>query len=250
MEKNEKLKRNNKLNINEFALSSPYKMFICLRDQGLTFESDTYRNDYLGHCISKSNYDEIITDAGKLIEKSYLKKRLNEKINHPLIIIIITIVSIFFSLIFMILLYLSTSPNVNYGREMQVISIICISIAFISSFGIAIYNFFRQTKKFKSIGSIMYEEMTQYFVNVNSKYSNILNFTYNPNKYWIECHILQVNEKSKNFQNFEEYIEREENIFKNEIIKNSDKIMCNSTKLLNPLNGYKVDKITNRRVKS
>ena len=147
-----------------------------------TFEKDTYKEDLLSDCIPKQKYNEIIEAAGKTMGQSWAKKRANDMITIPKVVIILSTLAFFLTIAYMVTLYTSTTAKEEKDKTaLFVISIICISSASIIVFGLSIYNFCRKIGKFKSLDMIIKEDLMNDFKVINSQYTGLLNFTYDEN---------------------------------------------------------------------
>ncbi len=65
----------------------------------------------------------------------------------------------------------------------------------ILSFGLTTINFCRKIGKFKSLDTMIVEEINVFFRDINQTYQNKLNFVYVADNKWIECNILQQKKK-------------------------------------------------------
>jgi hypothetical protein len=175
--------------------STPSRIVIPSKEQSYTFEKNTYREDYLKHCIGKSEYDSIISKASRVLGQSWADKRLNDQIKLPNFVLILGILAVVFIIIYLITLYLSASSS--NGTALFVVSIICVCIGSAIAFGLSIYNFFREIGKFKSLDEIIKNNMETYLDGINRRYEGYLLFIFNSEKRWIECNILKPNDERK-----------------------------------------------------
>lgn len=183
-------------NDEQAPVSCPSKIVIQSREQSYTFFKDTYKEEYLSHIISSQDYTAIINNCSKIMGNSWSKKRTNDQIKLPRFVIILACISVLLTVIYMVLLYLSsTSDN---GTEMLIVSVICVSLGSLIAFGLSIYNFCRKIGKFKSLDEIIQEDLDLYLGSINKKYINVLNFVYIPKDKWIECNILRPVEVEMN----------------------------------------------------
>lgn len=200
-------KRNKSKNLDEIPITTPSRIVVQSREQSYTFDKGTYREDYLRHIISKSEYEKIIQEASKLMGQSWTKKRLNDQIKLPTFVIVLSVICLVLTLIYMILIYLST--GYQDGSALLATSIACVSVASIIAFGLSVYNFCRKINKFKSLEEIIKEDLDAYFENINLKYEGLLYFNFNSTHRWIECNILKVNEKAEKVEERKHYIPEE-----------------------------------------
>jgi hypothetical protein len=185
-------KKSNK-KLDDLPLSTPSRIIIQSREQSYTFDKGTYRDDYLRHCISKKDYDEVLDAASKIMGQSWSKKRLNDTIKLPRFVIVLALTAVILTVVYMILLYLSTSSE--NGTALLIVSIVCVSIGSLIAFGLSIYNFCRQIGKFKSLEEIIKEDLDAYLEITNRKYDGLLFYEFNSAKRWIECNIVKMNER-------------------------------------------------------
>ena len=90
----------------------------------------------------------------------------------------------------MITLY--TSTTAEDGTALFAISIVCISFASIIVFGLSIYNFCRKIGEFKSLESIIKEDLDMEFEQLNSTYANKLRFSYDEKNKEIQIKVLNL----------------------------------------------------------
>ena len=93
-----------KKKLDNFPMSTPSRIVIQSREQSYTFEKSTYREEYLKQCISKNEFDAIITEASKLLGQSWAKKRLNDQIKLPNFVLILAVSAVIFIIIYLITL--------------------------------------------------------------------------------------------------------------------------------------------------
>jgi hypothetical protein len=173
----------------DIVYSSPKRIIIVSKEQSYTFEKNTYKEEYLRHCISKLEYDRIVESASKIMGHSWAKKRMNDEIKLPKFVIILAAIAVLLTIVYMILLYLSvTSDN---GTSLLISSIICVSVGSLIAFSLSVYNFCRKIGRFKSLEEIIKEDLDEYFGNINRNFVGRLEFVFNVNKRWIECNILK-----------------------------------------------------------
>lgn len=179
----------------EKPVSDSHRVVIPSNEQSYTFDKNCYKDAYLGHCIDRNEFDSIISNASKIMGNSWTKKRINDQIKLPRFVIILAITAVILTVIYMVLLYMSTySDN---GTTMMIVSIICVTAGSIIAFGLSIYNFCRKIGRFKTLEEIIKEDLEEYFEIINKKYIGDLHMIFNINKRWIECNILRPVEKSE-----------------------------------------------------
>lgn len=174
--------------------NSQYKVYIpATHQESYTFKKDTYVSKFLDHLITKENWKEIINNLDIIMWKASNINRKNTEIKLPKFMIVFSIVSVIFFLVFILTIYLYSVYH--HKVYLLYISIICMTVSTILSFGFATYNFSRKIGKFKSLDMIIMEQIDVFFRKLNQDFQNKLNFVYVPNKIWIECNILQQKRK-------------------------------------------------------
>lgn len=167
------------VNLNSEKNKNPNKIYIKAKEHLYTFEKGSYDEERLSPYINKKDFDDIIENCGKVMGQSWAKKRTNDQIKIPSIVIVLSIISVILTIAYMVTLYLSTTQE--DGTALFVISIICISVATVIVFGMSIYNFCRKISKFKSLDLIIKEDLEKELSGVNFKYKK-LHFEYDPEK--------------------------------------------------------------------
>jgi hypothetical protein len=156
------------------------------------FDINTYKEERLKNIIKKEDYEKIIKDANNLIYKSLEKKKKNDIIVLPFYIKIFSLLSIFFSFMYVLCVLVQsfdlTNKNLTYYSQMEAPSVY-ISLVIISL--LTILNFIRPLKKFKSVEKFFEENLTNYFNEYNDKYKDVMEFVYNPNKNNLELLIYK-----------------------------------------------------------
>ena len=209
---------NNLLNQNVPQTSSS-KIIITLNEQSYTFDKKSYKPEFLSDIINKIEWDNIITEASKIMGQSWSKKRMNDQIKLPRWIVVLAILCVLLTIIYTITLYLSTSYEGD-ASFLLAISVVSIVVGLALSIALAIYNFTRKLGKFYTLDEIMQEDIDKFLAVINLNFEGKLEFIYQPQTKWIECNILV---KSKNLpsNNLEE---------KNRFISNNNDVIVESDK--------------------
>jgi hypothetical protein len=169
--------------------STSSKIIIRSREQSYCFEKDAYREEYLSGILTKKEFDDIITQASKVMGQSWSKKKINDQIKIPLWVIALSVISVILTIIYMVTLYYSTTSS--NGTALLVISVISVTIASIIAFSLSIYNFCRRIEKFKSLDEMIKEELDKYFNGINTHYEGNLRWKFITGKNYIECSIIK-----------------------------------------------------------
>jgi hypothetical protein len=176
----------------ENNLYTPHKVIIPSKEQTYSFEKNTYRENYLDHLISKTDYDVVIEGASKIMGRAWGKKKVSDQIKLPRAVISLAVLALILALIYMILLYISIFDDTS---SLFTISIICVSLSSIISAGLTVYNFSKDIGKFRPLDQIISDDLNEYFSLINKKFPNLF-FEYIRTKRWIEINIHKVNEKA------------------------------------------------------
>lgn len=160
--------------------SSYRKILVKANLQNYSFPKGSYKEEYLGHLIRIEDYNGIIESASKILSQAWMKKRENDKINLPSIVVILSVIAVVLTIIYMILIYYSTTEaDATKSTIMLVVSGVCVVSATIIAFSLSIYNFCREMGQFKTIQDIIREDLENLFKLKNTIYSGKLKFSYN-----------------------------------------------------------------------
>ncbi len=172
--------------------STPERIIIKANLQNYTFPKETYNENYIGHIIKKSDYDNIIENASKILSQAWMKKRENDKINLPPFVTTLSVIAVLLTIAYMIMIYYSTTIEKN-GTALLVVSIICVVIATAIAFGLSIYNFCRKMGTFKTVQEIIKEDLQSLFSPENRRFQGKLEFIFNDEGNYLEIKIIDVN---------------------------------------------------------
>jgi hypothetical protein len=173
------------------SLGDPNKIKIHLKDD-YTFEKVSYKEEILKNKIEATEYETIINEANKIMATAWAKKRINDQIKFPMFIIILAVLSIVLIFVYMFLLY-SSVDNSN-GESLVIASLVCVSVASITVFSLSIYNFCRETGKFKTLREIIKDDLNSYLSTVNKKFEGVLFFSYNYDEKCLDLIIAKSND--------------------------------------------------------
>ena len=92
-------------------ICTPTNIQIKANLQNFTFPKNSYKEDYLSHIISKSEYDNIIQSISRIISSAWMKKRDNDKLTLPPLLTTLAVIAVLCALIYLIVIYYS----IQYG---------------------------------------------------------------------------------------------------------------------------------------
>jgi hypothetical protein len=172
------------------------RILIHLKDD-YTFEKVPYNEEVLKNKIEPREYEAIINETKKIMANAWAKKRINDQVKFPKFIILLAILSIVLIFVYMFLLY-SSVDNSN-GDALVIASLVCVSIGSVIVFSLSIYNFCRETGKFKTLRDIIRDDLNNYLSNLNKKFEGLLFFFFNYDNKCMEISLAKSND-SKNSQ--------------------------------------------------
>ena len=185
------------------------KIIISYRDTHYMFQSDSYNEEILGDIISRSDYDKIIKQASRLMERSWIKKRQNDLIKTPNFIILASIVATVLFCFYIVLIIISA--YYNNEKIINIISIVCVSISLVIILFLSFYNFLRKEGKSISLDEIIKLDIDNLFDQVNKVYKGELCFEYDTDVRNIICRMVKKN--GLNFKEENRNPMTEENLF-------------------------------------
>ena len=114
-----------------FLNENTKKIRIEKSDEDFFLVHDTYEPSYLSNLITRKEYDNIITEAEKIMCYSSIKKQQYEKIEINLWINLLLLLSIVFFILFMI--FLSFAPREKkHNKTLYYISIVFVILSLLS----------------------------------------------------------------------------------------------------------------------
>jgi hypothetical protein len=160
----------------EIPTSTRTRVIVPIKTDLYMFEyKKAYDEKFLGHIIGKTTFDQIFTNATRVMGNSWSKKRNNDIVRIPRFIIGLAVTSVILTVLYMVFIFLSTSSD---NPAMLVLSIICVSLASVIAFGLSIYNFTRKLGRFRTLQEIIREDIEACFAELNKRYDGQLNFVY------------------------------------------------------------------------
>jgi len=194
----------NQNNEKEFFLNENVKKIrIEKGDEDFFLVHDTYEPLYLSNLISRKQYDDIITEAEKIMCFSAIKKQQFEKVEINLWINLL----LFFTIIlfFLYMIFLSIAPRQKkHNKTLYYFSIGFVSLGIIFLIIVEIYNNVKKVKRGKTLNDFIINDMKKYCNNVNKKINENLNFYYDYDEEILICEI-----KLKDNQDFNLINEKE-----------------------------------------
>lgn len=200
------IRRKTEISRENIPPSTAYKITIACNEKSYTFDKKAYKYEFLSEYISQNDWNNILSEASKVMGSSWSKKRVNDQIKLPKLIIGLACLSVLLTVVYMVTLYLAgNTDDDNESAYLMAIAIVSISSGSVLALGLAIYNFTRKVRKFKTLDDIMQNDIDNYLFEINAKYKNKLEFIYIPTTKWIECNIMMKkdtdNDERKKFIN-------------------------------------------------
>jgi hypothetical protein len=181
------------------------------------YDKKSYKPEILNGIISKYDWDNIFNEATKLMGVCWNKKKVQDQIKLPQFMIVCAIISVILILVYTVTLYIAAISEGD-NTVLIIISILSISLGTLLAGILATYNFKRKIGKFQTLDEIMQIYMTEYLAQVNLKYKNKLEFTYNNSTKFIECDVHDIfksnseNEEKRRLVTNNEYYTTENNV--------------------------------------
>ena len=153
---------------------------IPFEEKSYTFEKNTYDPILLSTMISEKDYNDIIKNCSKIIGRSLIEKRNNDRINMPHLLIIMMII-----LYILLVLFFSTlSAAMSRNEDKQgcfIAAVIIFVVIIICAFPLTIYNFWYPIRTFRNLSYFIVENINKYLKEVNERYNYIFKFGLNDN---------------------------------------------------------------------
>jgi hypothetical protein len=158
----------------------------------LVFERGCYK-DVLDGMLTYQEFDQIIKEASNIVGNAFNKKRKYDKIEYPKFMIGLAYLSIALIIVYGVLLYIAAGLEDTSNQIYIAISVICISVVFVITFVLALYNFRKKPPRFLTLEEIIRSDLAKFFLSVNQKYHYKVEFIYVDNS--IECIIHRHEEE-------------------------------------------------------
>jgi hypothetical protein len=170
-------------------LNSNIKITIGINKVSFIYDKKTYKPDLLNKIVTKHEWENLISEASRMMGQSWSKKKFNDKISLPKFMSVFASISVILTIIYTATLY-SAAISEGESTALLGISIASISVGTLISAILATYNFFRKLSTFHTLDEIMEMTMKDYLGSLNIKYQGKLEFIYIPETKIIECSIL------------------------------------------------------------
>jgi hypothetical protein len=158
----------------------------------LVFKKGCYK-DTLDGIMSYTEFDAIIKEASNIVGNAFNKKRKSDQIEYPRFMVLMAYFSIILTIAYGIMLYIASGMDDSKNQLLIGVSVICISVVFIITFVLALYNFKKKPPRFMTLEEIIRSDLAKYFLSVNQRYHYRVEFIYIENS--IECIIHRHEEE-------------------------------------------------------
>ena len=176
-------------NEKEFFLNeNTKKIRIEKSDEDFFLVHDTYEPSYLSNLITRKEYDDIITEAEKIMCYSSIKKQQYEKIEINLWTNLLLFLAIVFFILFMIFLSIAPREKKN-NKTLYYISIVFVILGIIFLIIVEVFNIVKKVEKGKTLNDFIIQDMKKFCKNVNEKINKNLNFYYDGNEEILICEV-------------------------------------------------------------
>jgi hypothetical protein len=210
------------------------KLEIPLREGNYVFEKSSYREEALSGLLNKAEFDLILEEAGKIMGDAINKKRENDEIKLPRFIVIMSGICVALSVVYTAMLVVASNVDSQTASALIVVAVLCLFGAIVIAFGLSVYNFCRRVREFKSLEVFIKEDLDYFFETINSKYQDILEFIFIPNRSIV---VLNVFKKS-NMMDDIDITERRVNYNNNNLLNDESDIKSYGEKTLDRSNRY------------
>lgn len=170
-------------------LSTPSKVIIQSHHQSYVFDKRSYNQEFLQGIITKLEWEEIVSEASRVMGVCWSKKKIHDQIKLPKFMVFSALVSVILIIIYMITLYIAATTE-EETTALLIVAIVSISIGTVIAAVMATYNFKRKLGKFLTLDEFIKIDLDNHLNNLNQKYKNKLEFIYIPSNRWIEVNIL------------------------------------------------------------
>jgi hypothetical protein len=158
----------------------------------LVFEKGCYK-ETLDGIMSYNEFDSIIKEASNLVGNAFNKKRKSDQIENPRFMMILAYFSIILTIVYGILLYIASNKDDSENSVLVAVSVICITVVFVITFILALYNFRKKPPRFLTLEEIIRSDLAKFFLSINQRFHYRVEFIYIENS--IECIIHRHEEE-------------------------------------------------------
>jgi hypothetical protein len=168
-------------------ITTSYKIIIPADLTTFEFNRNTYKEQKLSEYISKKDYDDIVNNASKIMYKCWYTKKNNDTFKQPQLFINFAIKISALLILYMVSLFIATLVD-----SFIVIFVSCglFGGAIVLMIFLSLLNIKKPLIPFKTLDEILEQELCSYLEEINTKYTESLNFKFNGENYYIECIIL------------------------------------------------------------
>ena len=145
-------------------------------EESYTFEKKTFsKYPKLALSILETEYEEVITNCSKLVGKSLIEKKENDRIDFPSIQKIMTIILFCLLITLFAILSQAMSRHSNKSALFAVAVVLFVIIVLISA-PLTIYNWNYEIRSFKNLSYFIIKNINSYLQEINRKYDGSLQF--------------------------------------------------------------------------
>ena len=188
------------------------KIRIDKSDEDFFLLHDTYEPLLLSKYINRKDYDNIITEAEKIMCFSAIKKQKFEKVEISFIIYVVLFFTLFLFILFLIVLWIAVR-NKKYYKILYYFSIGILSFGILLLIIVEFYNNLKKIEKGKTLNDFIVKDMSVFCKKINEKINKNINFYYDDVDEIFICEV-KTNEDVKDF-NSSEYKSNEFSSFSN-----------------------------------
>jgi len=188
------------------------KIRIDKSDEDFFLLHDTYEPLLLSKYINRKDYDNIITEAEKIMCFSAIKKQKFEKVEISFIIYVVLFFTLFLFILFLIVLWIAVR-NKKYYKILYYFSIGILSFGILLLIIVEFYNNLKKIEKGKTLNDFIVKDMNVFCKKINEKINKNINFYYDDVDEIFICEV-KTNEDVKDF-NSSEYKSNEFSSFSN-----------------------------------
>lgn len=172
---------------------------VIVKSVNCTFDKKSYSLEHLNQFLSKEDFEEIIGEVNKLVSKSFYIKKKNESTSLGYFSISVVGLSFLLTLTYILLLYYSTSGDVNSqtGDVLFIISTICMCAVLILVFLLSLLTYISKIGKLQSLDEIIKTSIDQYLGYINNYFESYMEWIYVQTDQYIEINILDTPFKHK-----------------------------------------------------
>jgi hypothetical protein len=209
------MKRQKQINERELNLHENIKKIrIDKSDEDFFLLHDTYEPLLLSKFINRKDYDNIITEAEKIMCFSAIKKQKFEKVEIHFLVYVVLFFALFLFIFFMVILWIAVrNKKKKYNKILYYVSIGLVSFGILLLIIIEIYNNLKKIEKGKTLNDFIVKDMNVFCKKINEGLNKNICFYYDEVDEILICEV-KTNEEVKDF-NSSEYKSNEISVFSN-----------------------------------